>query len=203
MVREALALGKKVICEKPLTIFNDFKGLDDANVVLQLRYNPRVNTLWMQIQLSEKPSTVDIIVKTYREPEYWNSWKGQPEKSGGILYNMGIHYLDLLQYLLGKPKKVIREFHDPQMKYYASGTIEFEKGIGNYHIELLLEPQPIIRKIIVNGVEEDLEGATIPLNGDYVNLHTEVYRDVMEGNGIQANEAIKSINLINKIMEGV
>lgn len=195
MVRELLNQNKKVLCEKPLTIYNDIY-LDDLNlgVVLQLRHNPIVKKL-KQENFNGK---IKIVVKSYRPPEYWNSWKGDPLKSGGILYNMGIHYLDLLIYLLGNPVSIPYSEYDTKL---AKGEIEFERGIGEYHIELLGEEAKnasVVRKIAFNGEEQDLEGATIPLNdsGAVLDLHTEVYKDFVAGKRISSIEAQKSLDLV-------
>lgn len=179
---------KKVICEKPLTINTDYEGLAHANVVLQLRYNPLVKSL------GRVSGEIDITVKTYREQKYWDSWKGDPERSGGILYNMGIHYIDLLIHLLGDPVQILEATHD---KYLAKGRVEFERGFGSYHIELLKEPAEVIRKIKVNGKEVDLEGATIPLSDQGVmNLHTEVYKNLGH---LKLKDTLKALNLVHEL----
>jgi len=183
--------GKTIICEKPLTIFDDFDGLEDVNVILQLRKNPKVS------QLRGRSQNIDIKVKSYREPKYFDSWKGQEALSGGILYNMGVHYIDLLGYLLGEPVEIKDSVYG---SHKASGTILFERGKGTYHIELSTEPCPVLRKIIINGVETDLEGATIPLNDTgVVNLHTLVYKAILEGKGTKLSEARKSLDLIKQL----
>lgn len=194
MVREALFAGKKVICEKPVTIFNDLQDSPNLGIIFQLRYNDKVKKL----KAEGFTGDINLIVKTYREPKYWESWKGQPEKSGGILYNMGVHYIDLLCHLLGEPLEILEAEHSLKR---ATGKIRFEKGVGDYHIELLTEPAPVTRKIMFNGIETDLEGATIPLtdNGEIIDLHTEVYKDFIAGNPIGYTEAKKSIDLINKL----
>lgn len=200
MVKELLSLNKKVLCEKPLTTFDDIY-LDNPNlgVVLQLRHNPIVK------KLKEKNFTgkVKITVQSYRPPEYWNSWKGDFLKSGGILYNMGIHYLDLLIHLLGNPLSIPYSEYDQKL---AKGEIEFERGIGEYHIELLGEEfkdAPVVRKIALNGEVMDLEGATIPLNdsGVVLDLHTEVYKDFIAGKRIGVLEARRSLDLVKYLCQ--
>lgn len=199
MVKEILSLGKKILCEKPLTIFGDLNYEDEnLGVVLQLRHNPLVKKL----KAENFSGNIKITVKSYRPPEYWNSWKGNPELSGGILYNMGIHYLDLLIHLLGEPRSIPYSEYDTKK---AIGTIEFQRGIGEYHIELLGEEfkdSPVVRKIEFNGEEVDLEGATIPLNdsGAVLDLHTEVYKDFVAGKRIGLKEAKRSLDLVKHLM---
>lgn len=200
LVKACLEDGKKVLCEKPLTIYGDYEGLEDVKVVLQLRCNPEVQKLRETI---EQDSDVFIDVQTYREKEYWDGWKGNPLKSGGILYNMGIHYIDLLIYLLGEPLEILEAKTD--FKYHAHGKVRFEKGVGNYNINLSKEPCETERSILVNGKLSDVEGATIPLsdskNQTYLNLHTEVYKNLKEGKGVGLEEAKKSLELVEKLMK--
>lgn len=196
IVRACLDDGKRVLCEKPLTLFDDFSGLDGVNVVLQLRYNPAV------IALKEAGvQDIDIKVVTYREQKYWDSWKGQPERSGGVLLNMGVHYIDLLIHLLGDPIEILESTFD--IKYKATGSVRFQRGIGRYHIELSKEPCETIRDIRVNGKREDIEGATIPLsdstNMQYKDLHSEVYRNFVDGRGIPLEEARRALDLISDL----
>lgn len=192
--REVLKTGKKVLCEKPLTINQDYEGLEDVNIVMQLRHNKR-------LQMFKKDhKNVDIFVKTYREPSYFESWKGDARLSGGILYNMGIHYIDSLIFLLGRPVEIKKSYLEERLAY---GEILFQKGRGTYHIELSTEPGPVIRKFIINGVSWDIEGATIPLNGGekVTNLHTEVYKDLIKGKGLTLKQAKKSLDLVARLIE--
>lgn len=195
VARLAISKGKPVICEKPLTIFGDYEGLEEVNVVMQLRLNPKIKR-W-----KGKYSNVDLYVKTYREPKYWESWKGQPALSGGILYNMGVHYIDLLIHLLGDPVEIKKSVYSDKLAY---GEIYFKNGKGNYYIELCDEWCPTLRKIILNGISVDLEGATIPLKdkGEVIDLHTDVYKEILKGKGFKLKEAIKSLELIEKLKNG-
>lgn len=191
--RAVLKTGKEVLCEKPLTINQDYEGLEKVNVVMQLRHNKRLNAF----RTGHK--NVDIFVKSYREPSYFESWKGDERLSGGILYNMGIHYIDLLIHLMGKPIEIKKTFLSDKLAY---GEILFTKGRGTYHIELTTEPMPVVRKIVVNGVSWDFEGATIPLkDSTMVNLHTEVYKSLITGSCLKTRQAKKSLDLVAKLIE--
>src|SRR3990167_6165931 len=96
IARRALARGKKVLCEKPLSI-DGVDGLEGVNTVLQLRYHPEVIRA-----KALKPYSIELRLNFKRGDDYFNGWKGDNSKSGGLLYNLGIHYFDLLFYLLGE-----------------------------------------------------------------------------------------------------
>lgn len=192
MAREAIRLGKKVICEKPLTIFDDYTGLDDVSTVLQLRYNPLLQE--MKAKIGPK-SYVSFKVETYREDTYFNSWKGNSELSGGILYNMGIHYFDILLQLLGKPLEIVScDLKERE----AQGEIRFEKGRGVFHLSLNGQPGPAIRSFSINEEFFDFDGATIPLKdtGEVINLHTEVYKAINNGNALTLKDVKPSLDLV-------
>lgn len=198
MVRELLAQGKKVLCEKPLTIFDDLR-LENSNlgVVLQLRHNPIIK----KAKEDNFAGNIKIEVASYRPPEYWNSWKGNSNLSGGIIYNMSIHYLDLLIYLLGDPITIP---YSEYSKYSTKGTVEFQRGIGEWDIKLLgegFENVPVVRKIALGEEFVDLEGATIPLtdDGQTMDLHTEVYKDFVVGKRIGLKEAKRSLDLVKHL----
>lgn len=198
MAREISRLGKLVLCEKPLTIFQDYEGLEDVKTVLQLRYNPLVKHL-----RSTEPENIEIYVKAYREPKYWDSWKGDETRSGGILHNMCVHYIDLLIHLLGLP---VRIRHRETGYRHAKGTVEFASGIGAYDISLEADANtPTIREITVDGTKADLEGATIPLSdtGEVIDLHTEVYKHFIRGEGLGLSEARKSLDLVAELHPSV
>lgn len=76
---------KGIICEKPAflpwepPIDNDF-----INIVLQLRYLPTL------------PEKADLVsVRFVRDEAYFKSWKGDARNTGGLFYNLFIHYIDL------------------------------------------------------------------------------------------------------------
>lgn len=196
MVIFFLKMGKKVLCEKPLVIDPEHLEIlerlpmkKNLSVVLQLRYNPKIDA----IKSSEEFKDIFIKVQAYREKEYWDSWKGNPELSGGILMNMGVHYIDLLIHILGEPIEILSSNYSERK---AAGIIKFKNGKGTYKIEFLDKPQETIRKININGEEMDLEGATLSLKGDTTqNLHAIVYQNL--NNGIPISEARKSLDLIN------
>ena len=189
MTREALLRGKKVICEKPFHIGTP-RNMDGANAVLQLRYNPNILSL-----KQKKIKDVYVEAKMYRDESYWNSWKGDPIKSGGILYNLGIHYIDLLIFILGDEYEI---FDFSITDKLAIGTVKFKNTMARFHIEIVSDKQEQGRKLVIDNEEIILSNQE---NLSYEDLHTEVYRHFLAGDGIGSKEANKAIILIEKCLK--
>src|SRR4051812_17994255 len=109
-IRLALRVGADAICEKPLVInpWNLDALLDleretgrRVYTVLQLRLHPSLVALKQQLAAGERRHTVALTYITSRGRWYDVSWKGLPDRSGGIATNIGIHFFDLLLWLFG------------------------------------------------------------------------------------------------------
>ena len=187
IAREAILRGKQVLTEKPMT-FGTTQGLDKIYTVLQLRNSDKVKLL-----KEKSPKKVSVTAKMFREDKYWKGWKGDDLKSGGILYNLGVHYIDLLIFILGHPLKILDTTYSTTL---ATGKIEFEKGVGTYHIEILDNREGQIRKILADGEEVSLSDKD---NLSYEDLHYEVHKALLDGKGVPYSEAIKSLNLIDQL----
>jgi len=75
----------QIICEKPAFLPWELPiDSDLINIVLQLRYLPN---------LPEKAEKV--VAHFVRDDAYFESWKGDPKKTGGLFYNLFIHYVSL------------------------------------------------------------------------------------------------------------
>jgi len=188
--------GKIVLSEKPLTINSaQAKILAQKQAiytVLQLRYHPQVIELRKLISPVEKYE-IEMDIAVWRDLEYYNSWKGQPKRSGGLLFNLGIHYFDLLIHLFGDAKKIATFSLSDKS---ASGVIV---GI-NYLCRWWLstdEPRETQRRVFkVNGVNYNFSSQD---NLSYENLHRTVYQDLLQGKGILPAESLKSIRLVEQL----
>ncbi|MCE5251210.1 Gfo/Idh/MocA family oxidoreductase [bacterium] len=122
-IERAALSGRHVICDKPLEVtlarIDRAIGVCEKNgvkltVSFQHRYNPHVQRLKDVI---EKGNLGEIIegsteCKLYRNPEYYtgSSWHGIYSLDGGAaLINQSIHYIDLLQWLMGAPVETVRK----------------------------------------------------------------------------------------------
>jgi UDP-N-acetyl-2-amino-2-deoxyglucuronate dehydrogenase len=108
-IKLGLKYCKNVICEKPLVIKYDHlwklhKHSQRINCIMQLRLSPVVKQIKKVIELDSK---VKFNYFVDRGQWYDVSWKADKRKSGGLLYNIGIHVLDLMMYMGVDLKKCV------------------------------------------------------------------------------------------------
>jgi len=167
---------------------------------LQLRVHPSLLALKDKIERGSQEHQYDVVLTyiTSRGPWYDVSWKGIPEKSGGVAVNIGIHFFDMLGWLFGAPGEIKLYLSEPRR---MSGFIEFE----NARVRWLLSvdegdlPNPIqagqpktYRSITVDGQE-------IEFSGGFTDLHTRVYEKTLTGEGFGIEDARPSIELTYQI----
>lgn len=204
--REALLRGKKVLCEKPLSI-DGFDGLEGVNTVLQLRESAEVNRI-----KAKNPVKVELDLTMLRKLDYFEGWKGNVYMSGGLLYNLGIHYFDLMIYLLGDTKRIISTDnqilgYDKHWEEDSISEIEFENGKGKLSIRLVqddglypdLKPSRKMKVTYEDGAQEEIELSNKE-NLSYEDLHIEVYKKFIKGEGIELGEAKKSLQLVHDLL---
>ena len=184
MAREARVRNKRVICEKPLCI-DTLNGLNQVYSVLQLRHHPALQNL--------TKGNIEVDAKMFRDDVYWDSWKGDDAKSGGILYNLGVHYLDIMIFLLGIPTGVEYSFIS---KKRAIGIVRFGNHVGKFNIQIVDSREEQGRTLKIRGKEISLSNQE---NLSYEDLHKRVYEDFMLDRGIGVRRASHALNLIRKL----
>lgn len=101
-----MATGKKVIVEKPIGVNMEQTELirnNEAAVCFQRRYNKQCQEIKAKCEI-KKPTRILANIFVQRDPAYWESWRGDKDYSGGGAFmNIGIHYLDLMQWWTGEP----------------------------------------------------------------------------------------------------
>ena len=129
-----------------------------------------------------------------RNESYFQGWKGQREKSGGLLFNLGIHYLDLLEYIFGKHTYARTNYLDNKVGY---GGIRGENYLCTWRIEInnALSQHRIFK---VNGESYDFSNKD---NLSQEDLHKFVYRDLIVGKGVKPSECVNSVKLVEKLNE--
>jgi len=106
---------KNIICEKPISLSVEsvkriFNEVEKCGVRLFVGH---VLRFWPEYQSIKAYSETDVlkdieIVHAQRlgQPATWSSWFQYPEKSGGALFDLHLHDIDFLYYLLGEVKYV-------------------------------------------------------------------------------------------------
>ncbi|OGC45384.1 oxidoreductase [candidate division WWE3 bacterium RBG_19FT_COMBO_34_6] len=208
-IRFALRMGANAICEKPLVIKPwNLDALSDLehelnkgkiNTVLQLRTHQTIIDLKNKIDTEPMHHKYDIDL-TYITPRgkwYGVSWKGDYEKSGGVTMNIGIHFFDMLIWIFGKPQ-FYQVHHISDTK--AGGFIELEKARVRWFLSVDKNDLPnqnqegnkAFRLLTIDGREfEFSEGFT--------DLHTEVYKRTLLGEGFKIEDVKPSIKLVYDI----
>ncbi|MDP3956854.1 MAG: Gfo/Idh/MocA family oxidoreductase, partial [bacterium] len=160
--------------------------------VLQLKYHPMVKELKEKLD-PLKNHEVEMDISVYRDPPYYAGWKGTLTRSGGILFNLGIHYFDLLVHLFGTPTSVGDINYTPKT---ASGSFAGKNFTCNWRVSTDERRDNQRRVFKIDGVAYNFSSKD---NLAYENLHRDVYRDLLEGKGITPAEALPAIELIENL----
>jgi UDP-N-acetyl-2-amino-2-deoxyglucuronate dehydrogenase len=208
-IRFALRSGASAICEKPL-VLNPWNI--DALAEIEKEYNKKINTILQTrlhpvlIELKQKldntPSDImhdiDLTYITSRGNWYYNSWKGDIHKSGGIATNIGIHFFDMLTWIFGGVRKNIVHLLNPDK---ASGYLELEKARVKWFLSLDYKDLPDVAKqkgmrsfrtLIIDKTEIDYsEGFT--------DLHTKSYEEILAGRGFGLQDTRSSVEIVYQI----
>jgi UDP-N-acetyl-2-amino-2-deoxyglucuronate dehydrogenase len=195
-----LQAGCDVICEKPLaTNMEDLDyllGMEEATkkriyTVLQLRIHPAITALRQAIQAASDDYEVSLNYITPRGKWYYQSWKGQDSLSGGLVFNIGIHLLDMLIWLFGDVQGSTVYQRDAST---AAGLLYFNHA----KVDWLLSINPEFahsktsRQMLINGQEIDFTTG-------FSELHTRVYQEILAGNGYGINDIIPAVKLASEI----
>ncbi len=191
MTKFSAEKNKMVLCEKPLVLSSaEAKILTQKpNIftVCQLRYHPLVKKLKSEIR-KDKKYEIEIDISVHRDEDYWKTWKGEAQRTGGILFNIGIHYFDLLLHLFGKAQRILTQSLTEKT---GSGVIEGENFICRWQISAEVPKETQRRVFKINGVPYDFSSKE--------NLHAYVYQDLLNKKGVTPEDALPSIELIEKI----
>lgn len=206
-----LALRAKAIpiCEKPLVInpwnLDALQELEQElgghiNTVLQLRLHPKLLELkeTLQRETSSHQHDVCLTYVTARGGWYHTSWKGSPEKSGGIATNIGIHFFDLLLWLFGRAGDA-RVHHSDNKR--MAGYLELEHARVKWFLSVDVADLPVA---MAQGKPNTYRSITIDdreieFTEGFTDLHTRVYEEALAGRGFGIEEARPSINLVYRI----
>jgi UDP-N-acetyl-2-amino-2-deoxyglucuronate dehydrogenase len=208
-IRLALRNQANAICEKPL-VLNPWNVDALAEIeresgksifnILQLRLHPSIIKLKEQVDKgpASKVYDLDLTYITSRGRWYFISWKGDPHKSGGVATNIGVHFFDMLTWIFGNVRSNMVHVSESDT---AAGFLELEKARIRWYLSLRNETIPAEAR--AQGLSTyrsiTMEGEEIEFSGGFTDLHTESYRNIMQGNGFGIYEARKSIEIVHNI----
>lgn len=201
--RLAMRVGADVICEKPVVINSwnidqlveiEKRTEKKVNVVLQLRLYPELIRLKEKFKNIDEIHNVKINYVTPRGLWYHESWKGNEEKSGGLVVNIGVHLFDLVIWLFGDVKGVDVFYNEPDK---IAGSLVLDRALVQWSLSTdktdLPKGSDISHRLI------SIDDKQLRFDNVFTSLHTEVYKTILQGKGFGLEDARKSIECVNKI----
>ncbi len=190
-ILRSVEIGIPVICEKPICIdHRDLEVLsllpddkrDLIHSIMQLRLHPVADQIKGLISLNQSSINANIQFVTRRDDAYKKSWKVTREFSGGILFNLGIHYFDLIFNALGQPLDSKIETLDD---FTAKGVTSFSQGQLNWLFSIddqyLNKAQNTIREFSIDSTKIDFSSVSEDLH--YLN-----YLEIINNNKFKFKE---------------
>jgi len=207
-IRFALRSGADAICEKPI-VLNPWNVDALAEIeketgrkiynILQLRTHPSIIALKEKVNNSRKKKyAIDLTYITSRGRWYFNSWKGDLAKSGGVASNIGIHFFDMLMWIFGDVKH-----HEVHLNEdgKAAGFLELDRA--NIRWFLSVDRKDLPEKAITAGKTTfrsiEVDGEEFEFSEGFTDLHTTVYKEILDGKGFGLEDARPSVNLVYEL----
>lgn len=167
---------------------------------MQLRLHPAIAALKQQIDNdpADKKYNVQLQYITPRGKWYQHSWKGDIQKSGGILINIGIHLFDLLHWLFGT---VVKSELVKDTATQASGYLQLRRADVQWllSIDKALLPETSVQKgdhayrqLLVDGTPVDFSAL-----GNELHFHS--YKAVLAGKGFGLAEAGEGLRVVESL----
>lgn len=147
IIKSAYELGIHVFVEKPFSTNTiHAKELDQlyttGNLINQVGYVNRFNDIFCKVKdLLEKKVIGDIIrfksemfSCTITKHDEGSGWRMSRENGGGAVYEMASHAIDLVNFMIGKPRKVmgsiLTSFYSKNVEDIVSSTFLLDKNIS-------------------------------------------------------------------------
>lgn len=211
-IRFALRYGAHAICEKPLVLHpSDIDTLQSieaetgCNVytILQLRLHPSVISLKEKVasHISKNPThryAVDLTYLTSRGAWYFESWKSDPRRAGGIATNIGIHFFDMLSFVFGDTiDSDVTLCRDDA----AAGTMRFANADVRWFLSVSADHLPDAAKAAGKRTFRNIlvDGEAFEFSDGFTDLHTKSYEEILAGRGFGLDVARPSVVLASSV----
>ncbi|MBL0686301.1 MAG: Gfo/Idh/MocA family oxidoreductase [Sulfurospirillum sp.] len=213
-IRFALKSGCDAICEKPLVLnphnLDQLKVIENetgkkVHAILQLRLHPSIIALKKKVSKelklnSNKIYDINLAYLTSRGKWYFESWKGNKNKSGGIASNIGIHFFDMLLWIFGELEENIININLPDVN---SGILKLKNANIKWFLSINYDylPQHVKtqKKTTFRNITVDED--QIEFSSGFEDLHTRSYEEILKGNGFSLDDAYSSIDIVSQIRD--
>ncbi len=205
LIKQAIKKDVPVICEKPIALTvkeaqSILNSKHKIGIIYQFRFNPKIIKLKKEIEAG-KYGDIKLVVSQYyrfRGDEYYKQWEGKKDTRGGTVFNVTIHYLDLMQWIFGVPK--VKGFFNTanKIKVEDSGVavLKFPNGVIGSYIATTIANPPKHYEFSVYGTKGH---TTIQLRHN--EYHKENFKAFIEDrNYVIPKEAIKSLKMVLEII---
>ncbi len=212
-IRTALRVGADAICEKPLVLnpwnldmLQELEAETGRRVwtILQLRVHPALLSLRDRLgaekgAIAAGPKRqVLLTYVTSRGKWYLRSWKADEEKSGGVATNIGVHFFDLLVWLFGAVEAIVVHHRDALT---CAGVLELERASVRWFLSIDERFVPLERRAQAQRTYRSItvDGEELEFSGGFSNLHSQVYRNTLHGNGFSIADTRQAIAVVHRI----
>jgi len=194
--RMGMDAGTHVICEKPLVIkpsnldaLQQYEGLRQRSIfaLLQMRYHAEAERI-RQMCADGSDHVVELNYVTPRGDWYLHTWKNRPDEAGGLITNIGVHFLDLLMWIFGPCSEASVNTRTDRL---VAGSLQLERATVRWSLSISYEVERQ-RLVSVNGEKFDFTTG-------FDNLHTKVYEEILAGRGFGIDDARPSIELAYRL----
>ena len=210
-VRLALRVNADAICEKPLVVnpwnLDALQELENENgsvvhTIFQLRLLPAIKKLKSAIDRDGLDEKADVVLTYVTRRGAWSgvSWKGSQNKSGGVAMNIGIHFFDMVQWLFGRVQESQVHLNQPEK---MAGCLELEKARVRWFLSVDGDDLPDTAKAAGKYAHRSLtmNGEEIEFSSGFTELHTEMYKEILNGRGFGIDDARPSVQTVYDIRQ--
>lgn len=181
MAVAAMKAGKDVVIEKPIAMnVHDALMIERiakstgrlALPVMQNRFNDAIQLVKKRIKNCGKILHISVALFWYRPQIYYNDGvHGGRKMDGGVLFNQGVHYIDVITYFMGEvPKQVYADGGTYAHKMECEDTIALTMKYKDRRIASFCANTIAYPKNFEGSITLFCEKATIKISGTALNL---------------------------------
>ena len=165
----------------------------NAYCVLQVRLNNSVNIIkeTLNKKLLGEIRGISFVQRWQRPYEYFSGWRNSAKIGGGTLYEVGIHYLDIVQLLFGMPKIIATKTYKTKHKNSniedtVYSLLDFGDFGGTAEITVSAEPKNLECSIQILG-----SNGYLKIGGKALNV-IETYNFLSNGSQVKFEQILEN-----------